>query len=61
MKCECIWLGFVFWKWYLFMSAFGSGIWEVGWPCERPKRHNVTREGDPQGGDGGVGRRGEAR
>jgi len=61
MKCECIWLSFVFWKWYLFMSASALEIWDRVWPCGRPKRYNVTREGDPQGGDGRVGRRGEAR
>jgi len=57
MKCECLWSDFVFWKWYLFMSAFGSGIWEVGWSCGELRRHNVTRQCDPQGGSGRLRRR----
>ena len=50
MKCECLWSDFVFWKW-------SCEIWEVGWSCGELRRHNVTRQCDPQGGSGRLRRR----
>jgi len=57
MKCECLWSDFVFWKLVLLIGNELSLEGFLGWPCGSLERHNVTREGAPQGGDGWLGRR----